>query len=222
MTHESATTVKELPEALPQGEHILWRGCPEWRSLYRRAFHGRTLAIYFAVLLALRGATVLWFGGTVGAAAIAILWLLPAALFSLGVLALLAWLSARATWYTITDRRVCMRIGVVLEITFNFPFQVIDSAGLHLYPDRSGDIPLMFMDGEQIAYVHLWPHARPWHLRRTEPMMRCVPDAAKVAELLAGAIRNALSPEARTFRVAFDTANLDLDAPPSNVTASAA
>jgi hypothetical protein len=44
------------------------------------------------------------------------------------------------------------------------------------------------MPGEQIAYAHLWPHARPWHFKRSEPMLRCVPDAARVAGLLAQAI----------------------------------
>lgn len=186
--HENVAAVKELPEALPQGERILWQGAPQWRALLRRAFHGRKLVGYFTATLALRGASELYGGGTPLEALVAMLWLLPLALFALGLVALLAWLTARASWYTITDRRVVMRIGIVLEITFNFPFKVIDSAGLRLYADGTGDIPLQFMPGEQIAYVHLWPHARPWHVRRTEPMLRCVADAAAVAELLAGAI----------------------------------
>lgn len=185
MTHEAATTVRELPEELPTGERILWRGAPQWTALYRRAFHARTLTIYFAVILALRGGNVLIDGGTLVEAAIAILWLLPVAAFALAMLALVAWLTARATWYTVTDRRVVLRAGIVLEITFNFPFKVIDSAGLCLYPDGTGDIPLSFMQGEQIAYAHLWPHARPWRFRHTEPMLRCVPEAARVAQLLA-------------------------------------
>lgn len=185
MTHEAATTVRELPEALPAGERILWQGAPDWSSLYRHAFHARTLAIYFTVLLLLRGANVLWDGGTATQAMIAMLWLTPLALFALAMLALVAWLCARASWYTLTDRRVVMRIGIVLEITFNFPFKVIDSAGLRVHDNGTGDIPLTFMEGEQIAYAHLWPHARPWHWRRTEPMLRCVPDAARVAALLA-------------------------------------
>lgn len=188
MTHEAATTVKELPEALPDGERILWQGGPDWRSLWRRAFHGRTIAIYFAVLILLRGINVSWGGGSMVDAIVAMAWLLPAALFALAVLTVVAWLTARASWYTITDHRVVMRIGIVLEVTYNFPFKVIDEVGLRVYADGTGDLPLCFMPGEQIAYVHLWPHAKPWHLRRTQPMMRCIADAASIAALLSRAM----------------------------------
>lgn len=183
--HESATTVRELPERLPAGERLLWQGAPDWRSLAVRAFHVRLLSFYFSGLIALRGATVLFEGGALREALVAMAWLLPAALFSLAMLSLVAWLSARATWYTVTDRRVVMRLGIVLEITFNFPNAVIESAGLREHADGTGDLPLRFVPGEQIAYLHLWPHVRPWHFARTEPMLRCIPDAHGVAQLLA-------------------------------------
>ncbi len=222
MTHEAATTVKELPEALPSGERILWQGAPAWLSLYRRAFHSRTLMVYFAALLALRGANVVWGGGGAVEAMIAMLWLLPVAAFALGVLALVAWLNARASWYTITDHRVVMRIGIVLEITFNFPFKVIDGAGLRLHRDGTGDIPLTFMEGEQIAYAHLWPHVRPWRFRRTEPMLRCIPEAAMVADLLARSMATDSGGVALPIRASAPAGSSALDHAPVHVTASAA
>jgi hypothetical protein len=180
--------VRALPAPLPEGETILWQGAPVWRSLYRVAFHVRGLALYFAAMLLLRAAFEWAEGHGVAGAAVAAAWLLPLAAACLALLALIAWLSARATWYTITNRRVIMRIGIVLEVTFNFPFKVIESAGLRLHRDGTGDIALRFVDGEQIAYAHLWPHARPWHFKRTEPMLRCVADGTGVATLLARAI----------------------------------
>jgi hypothetical protein len=188
VTLEITHAVRELPGPLPPGERVLWQGGPAWRDVFRVVFHARALAVYFAILLALRGLNVLWDGDGLAAAAVAILWLLPAALFALAVLALVSALISRTTWYTITSQRVVMRIGVVLEVTFNFPFKVIDTAGLRMLHGGTGDISLRFMPGEQIAYAHLWPHARPWHFKRTEPMLRCVPDAARVAQLLARAI----------------------------------
>ena len=50
---------------------------------------------------------------------------------------------------------------------------------------------LLLDAADRIAYVHLWPHARPWHLRRTEPMLRALPQARAVATILSGALADA-------------------------------
>ena len=42
-----------LPSALPAGEHVVWQGAPDWRSLAVQAFHVRKIAVYFAFMLAL-------------------------------------------------------------------------------------------------------------------------------------------------------------------------
>ncbi len=177
-----------LPQALPNDEKLLWQGSPQWRSLAIGAFHLRKLAIYFAVLLALRMTFALADGANMGEALVSTGILLPLALFALGLVTLLAWLSARTAVYSITNKRVVMRVGVVLSVTFNLPFSRIESAALKCLPDNSGDIPLALSGTDRIAYLHLWPHARPWRLAKPEPMLRSVPDAAHVAELLAKAM----------------------------------
>jgi Bacterial PH domain len=176
-----------LPEPLPRGERVLWQGSPQWRVMARRVFHVRKLTLYFGVILVLRAGTVLADGGTTAEALIAALWLLPAVLLALGMVTLMAWMSSRSTVYTITDRRVVMRVGIVLSLTFNLPFGRIAAAGLRRDPDGSGDIPLALVAAEKIAYVHLWPHARPWRLARPEPMLCSLPDAAQVARVLSQA-----------------------------------
>jgi hypothetical protein len=177
-----------LPERLPPGERQLWQGSPEWRALARRAFHAGPIALYFGVLLAWRAGAALTAGDTLAQALIAVLWLAPLALVALGILALMAWLSARTTVYTITDRRVVMRVGIVLSVTFNLPFRVIESAALVTYADCTGDIPVALAGEDRVSYLHLWPHARPWHVARPQPMLRCVPAAASVAALLCRAV----------------------------------
>lgn len=180
-----------LPEPLPLGERLLWQGSPDWRVMARDALHTRALAIYFGVLLAWRGTNVLANGGSAWAAAEAVLWLLPLAVAAIAVLSLLAWLIARTSVYTVTDKRVVMRIGVVLSITFNLPYSQIESAGLRTRADGSGDVTLLLNDADRIAYVHLWPHARPWHVKRTEPMLRALPQARAVAAILSAALAEA-------------------------------
>lgn len=176
-----------LPEPLPAGERLLWQGSPEWWALARSAFHVRQLAVYFAVILALRCAGVLADGGSADDATRALLLLLPLALLAVGVALTLAWLAARTTVYTLTDRRVVMRIGIVLSLTFNLPLARIANAGLRTNADGTGDIPLALAGGDRIAWLHLWPHTRPWKLARPEPMLRCVPHAAEAARVLARA-----------------------------------
>jgi hypothetical protein len=34
----------------------------------------------------------------------------------------------------------------------------------------------------------LWPHARPWRMARTEPMLRGIPDVSRVSQILARAL----------------------------------
>jgi hypothetical protein len=177
-----------LPEPLPRGERMLWQGAPQWRVMARQAMHTRLLSVYFALLLGARGINTLANGGSIADAALSVLWLLPLAAAALGLLVLLAWLVSRTSLYTVTDRRVVMRIGVVLNITFNLPYSQIESAGLRTNADGSGDITLLLADTDHIAYVHLWPHARPWHLKRTQPMLRALPRVAGVAQILSTAL----------------------------------
>lgn len=174
-----------LPEALPAGERILWQGAPDWKALAVEAFHVRQVAVYFIAMLALRAAFVVSEGGSVLEGAVAALWLLPVALFATGMLGVLARLSAGTTFYTLTNRRVVMRVGIVLTLTFNLPLRRLSAAGLREYGDSGiGDIPLQLAGDGKVAFVHLWPHARPWHAARPEPMLRCIPAAREVAQAL--------------------------------------
>lgn len=180
--------VPGLPEALPAGESILWQGAPQRAALARRALHVRTIGIYFAILAAWRGTTLALDGAglaeivlgagllaLLGAAAILPLWLF-------------AYASARSTLYTITNRRVVIRAGVALPTSFNVPFAAIEAAGLKLHGDGVGDIALRLVRDQKIAYIFLWPHARPWSFSRPEPALRCIPDAEAVAQLLGRAL----------------------------------
>jgi hypothetical protein len=179
--------VHGLPEALPSGEQILWQGAPDWKALALRAMHVRTLGIYFGILVTWRVVTLLTEGEGVAHSLLTSLWLVAAGLCAIGILGLIAWFTARTAVYTITNKRVVMRVGVVLTVTFNIPFGTLKAAGLRAYGDGTGDIPLTLSDDVRISYLHLWPHARPWHVARPQPMLRAIPHVAGVAEILSRA-----------------------------------
>jgi hypothetical protein len=176
-----------LPEKLPAGERILWQGAPAFGLLARHAFHLRKLAVYFAVLLGLQVAQALSQGAGLVEALAVLRWSLPVALLALGAVALLAWLTARTAVYTLTDKRVVMRIGIVLTLAFNLPLKRIAAADIRRAGGRAIDLSLRIAGDDRIAWLHLWPHARPWRMTRPEPMLRGLADAEHVAALLAQA-----------------------------------
>ena len=187
-----------LPAPLPAGERLLWRGAPDWRVLLRSGFHFNKFALYFGVLVAWRAVATLADGGSTGAALATTFWTVPLAALALGFIAGLAWLVARTAVYTITDRRVVMRVGIVLTVTFNLPLRRIEAARLHATAGRSGDIALALNAEDRIGYLHLWPHVRPWRLARTEPTLRALPQAEQVALVLADALAQSVVVPVRT------------------------
>jgi len=176
---------------LPKGETILWRGAPTWRGLMMRAFHLRAVLIYFSALLLWHAVDAWWTGTSLQSALKTGAWLfIPVTAGSL-LIAALAWLTMRSTHYTITNKRILMQTGIALPATLNLPFNRIASAGLKIYKDGTGDIPLSLNGEDRLAYILLWPHARPWHIARPEPMIRSVPDISHVAEILTQALKAA-------------------------------
>lgn len=185
--------VRGLPERLPAGEEILWQGEPRWWSLAKRVFHIRMLAFYCGVLLTWNVITALKDGFSVEDTAMVSVWPAFFMAVALGLLLLMAFLQARTTVYTITNQRVVMRYGVAIPRALNIPFSKINSASLKMHPDGTGDVPLELTGPDRLAYLHLWPHARPWTFNPSHPMLRAVPDAGRAAEVLADALGSTLA-----------------------------
>jgi hypothetical protein len=184
MTGPAREWVRGVRAPLPPGERVRWQGAPARRALARHVFHVRKIALYFAVLVAWRALASIdelpaltYF--LAGAAPLAVL-----AILCLGCSVVLARITERTTVYAITDRRVVLRIGLVLQSTINIPFRQIESASVRLHPDGTGDIAIQLGDQDRLAYLMLWPHARAWYLKHPQPTLRCVADAARVSELL--------------------------------------
>jgi hypothetical protein len=174
-----------LPEKLPAGERILWQGAPNPVSLGIHVFHMRALAGYFLAMLALQA---LYLSGEPGGLTLRPLLLsLIAASLALSLLGTVAWFTAHGTLYTITNRRVVMRIGIVLTITLNLPFKALASAAVRTYRDGTGDIVVDIAGQDRMGWAHLWPHARPWALRKPQPSLRCLRDVQQAASVLQGA-----------------------------------
>jgi hypothetical protein len=176
-----------LPEPLPPDEMILWQGAPNWISMAKHVFRLHWLSLYFAVIVIWQLISVSGSEGGLAAGWSSVALAFSLAVIGLVLVGLLAYWSATTTMYTLTNRRIVMRVGIVLTVTFNLPYKTLGSADLKLYKDGTGDIPMQIATKDKIAYFHLWPHARPWRLATPEPMMRCVPEAQQVAAILTDA-----------------------------------
>lgn len=178
---EKIITPYGLPDDLPAGEHVIWQGKPDFKSMARRALHLPLIGAYFAVLLVWSVSSSLAAGGDVASAFASSVWLFGLAPLALGTLALVGWLACRTTVYTLTSRRLVMRIGIALPIHVNIPFKSIEDVSLRRHKDGSGDISLKTEHTGGLGYAILWPHARPWSLGRPQPMLRSVRKAEEVA-----------------------------------------
>lgn len=181
-----------IPAPLPRDERILWQGRPGAWALARDAFGITWVVGYFLLVVIWRATVGSLSGGMTGALAFGLPYvglMVAAVLVILG----LAWIQARGTVYTVTTARVLMRIGAALQITINLPFRQIGAANLDLRRDGTGTIAFDTLGETRFSYLVLWPHLRPWHAKKTQPALRCIPDAARVARLVAEAAEARLS-----------------------------
>jgi hypothetical protein len=178
--------VRGLPEALPEGEYILWQGRPSTWRLAREALKLNWIAGYFVALAIWRvgvSSTGMPFSQAIGHAVPFVVIGTVCCLLILG----LAAIQSRATVYTLTNKRVAMRIGAALTMTLNLPYTQIGSASLEVRPSGHGTVAFELLGDTRLSYLMTWPHVRPWFMAQTQPALRCIPDAGHVAEIFAEA-----------------------------------
>ena len=184
--------VEGLPERPPEGETILWQGRPNWWRLAWESLSLPWVIGYFALLAVWRLLSVIDvmpLGQAIGAT---VPFLVMGAVV-VGLLVLVAVAQARSAMYTVTNRRVAMRIGAALTMTLNLPYRQVANAMLDLRKGGTGTIAFETMGDTRLSYLLCWPHVRPWHLKATQPALRCIPDAERVAGLIADAAQARIS-----------------------------
>lgn len=190
LTEHGLEPIPGLPEALPAGEVLLWQGAPAWTEIAQRVFLIRWVVGYFLLLAGWEILSAALQGGSIvtsfGSAAI----LLAVGGFGIGILALLAKVAAKTSVYSITSRRLVLRVGIALPITINIPFAAIATADLRNRKGGHGDIVMELLPSHRISWIALWPHCAGWSFGRPKPMLRGVADAARVARILGEAVAN--------------------------------
>ena len=146
-----------LPERLPSDEFIVWQGSPDIGALAASAFHIKKLVVYFILLIVACAWPALEAQADAMAVLQAIKWIAPLSLLGLASVWLVAYMTSRATVYTLTNKRVVMRLGIVLTVTFNLPLKQIASSDVRMLESGFGDITLALQGSDRIAWVHCGP-----------------------------------------------------------------
>lgn len=191
--------VRGLPENLPEDEEILWQGAPDWWVLARESLWLNWVAGYFVLLFLWRviAATETL---PLAQAVVASSFYLVLGAVVCGLLLLTAFIQARAAVYTVTNKRVALRIGAALTMTLNLPYNWIGNASLDLRKSGNGTIAFELLGTTRFSYLLCWPHVRPWRMAHTQPAFRCIPEAEKVARLVAEAAETRVA-EPRLARI---------------------
>ncbi|MBU4527855.1 MAG: PH domain-containing protein [Hoeflea sp.] len=187
--------VPGLPARLPEGEYILWQGAPSSAAVSRHVLKTRWIAGYFAVLVAWNISAGLYDGRQpseilFSSGALAIL-----STIGIGLMEAFAWGVQKTTLYTITNKRIVMRIGVALSATFNLPFTRIVSADMREGKNGVGDIALTLLPGDRLSWLVFWPHVRGFRKGALMPQMICLKDVAIAGNVLAAALASTRTPE---------------------------
>ncbi|MEM9060307.1 MAG: photosynthetic complex putative assembly protein PuhB [Pseudomonadota bacterium] len=166
-----------------EDERILWQGKPDWLALANDALFLRWVVIYFVMLALWRGLAG-WLNHDVERGIASATLLIGIGAVCCGLIALFAWTQARATTYTVTNRRIVMHIGAVLGMALNIPYRRIVKASLKSGGHAGGTIMFDLSGESGFSYLACWPHVRPWYIRRTQPAFRSIPDAEAVMRLI--------------------------------------
>ena len=188
--------VPGLPAQLPAGETVLWQGRPDQAAVLRHVVRIRWIMAYFVVTAIWTVAVGINDGTSLGVILASLTWVATAGLLVFA----LAWLFARGvsrtSLYTLTNKRIVMRIGIALSASFNLPFTQIVSASIRPGMKDTGDIALGLTPGHGLTSAVFWPHQKGGVWRPLEPQMLCVPQVERVAELLADVLEASRSESA--------------------------
>ena len=104
---------------------------------------------------------------------------------------LLAHFQRASTIYTVTNKRIVLKIGAALPISYNIPFKQISSVDLKSYGVK-GSIAISLLGDNKISYLSCWPHVRPWHFSKPCPSLLFLDNIEEVSQIIKKAMEDEL------------------------------
>ena len=174
---------KNILDAIPNGESILWKGRPSLWGFSWNLFGLKWITLYLGILSIVSVArffasdfyTAFFFD------------FLPFFLSGIFVSIILIGLAATqpySTVYIITENRVIIKTGAALSFLISMPFKKIKEVNLQKRGASIGTISFELLSEKRVPYISCWPSVRPWKFKRTQPAFSCIGSVDEVATIL--------------------------------------
>ena len=174
---------KNILDAIPDGESILWKGKPSLWGFSWNLFGLKWITFYLSILSIVSIAR--FFASDFHTAFyIDFLPFFLSGIFASIILIGLAAIQAYSTVYIITENRVIIKTGAALSFLISMPFKKIKEVNLQKRGASIGTISFELFSKKRVPYISCWPSVRPWKFKKTQPAFSCVRSVEEVATIL--------------------------------------
>ena len=174
---------KNILDAIPEGESILWKGKPSFWG-FSWYFFGLKLLAFYLIILSVVFAARLTVTDFFTAFIVDFLPFLLSGILTSFILMALAKIQSQSSVYIITENRVIIKSGAALSFLISMPFKKIKAVNLQKRKGSLGTISFELNSGKRVPYISCWPSVRPWRFKKTEPAFSCIENVDDVATIL--------------------------------------
>ena len=174
---------KNILDAIPNGESILWKGRPSLWGFSWNLFGLKWITLYLSILSIVSVARF-FASDFYTAFYVDFLPFFLSGIFASIILIGLAATQTYSTVYIITENRVIIKTGAALSFLISMPFKKIKEVNLQKRGASIGTISFELLSERRVPYISCWPSVRPWKFKRTQPAFSCIGSVDEVATIL--------------------------------------
>ena len=174
---------KNILDAIPNGESILWKGRPSLWGFSWNLFGLKWITLYLS-MLSIVSVARFFASDFYTAFYVDFLPFFLSGIFASIILIGLAATQTYSTVYVITENRVIIKTGAALSFLISMPFKKIKEVNLQKRGASIGTISFELLSEKRVPYISCWPSVRPWKFKRTQPAFSCIGSVDEVATIL--------------------------------------
>ena len=175
--------LKNILDAIPNGESILWKGRPSLWGFSWNLFGLEWITLYLS-MLSIVSVARFFASDFYTAFYVDFLPFFLSGIFASIILIGLAATQTYSTVYIITENRVIIKTGAALSFLISMPFKKIKEVNLQKRGASIGTISFELLSEKRVPYISCWPSVRPWKFKRTQPAFSCIGSVDEVATIL--------------------------------------